>query len=37
MTILHEIGHALGLKHGHERDAMFGALPLPLRTRWSSA
>ena len=25
-TVIHEIGHALGLKHGHETDG-FGALP----------
>jgi hypothetical protein len=27
MTIIHEIGHALGLKHGHEADGGFPALP----------
>lgn len=27
-TILHELGHALGLKHGHEIDK-YGALPAP--------
>ncbi len=26
-TFLHETGHALGLKHGHERDGGFAALP----------
>ncbi len=26
-TILHEIGHALGLKHGQEYDGVYGALP----------
>jgi len=26
-TVLHEIGHALGLKHGHEATANFDALP----------
>ena len=26
-TILHEIGHALGLKHGQQADATFGTLP----------
>ncbi|HEY8382759.1 MAG TPA: M10 family metallopeptidase C-terminal domain-containing protein [Microvirga sp.] len=26
-TILHEIGHALGLKHAHEVDGAFGAMP----------
>ncbi|MDK3072858.1 M10 family metallopeptidase C-terminal domain-containing protein [Sedimentitalea sp. JM2-8] len=26
LTLLHEIGHALGLKHGHESDT-YGALP----------
>ncbi|MBX9456326.1 MAG: M10 family metallopeptidase C-terminal domain-containing protein [Rhizobium sp.] len=26
-TILHEIGHALGLKHGHETQTGFAALP----------
>lgn len=26
-TVLHEIGHALGLKHGHECNVRFGALP----------
>ena len=29
-TILHEIGHALGLKHGHEVEG-YGALPGPLQ------
>jgi len=27
ITILHETGHALGLKHGHEREGKFKALP----------
>ena len=27
MTFTHEIGHALGLKHGHEADGGFPALP----------
>lgn len=26
-TFLHETGHTLGLKHGHERDSGFAALP----------
>jgi serralysin len=26
-TLMHELGHALGLKHGHEEEGMFGALP----------
>lgn len=26
-TILHEIGHALGLKHGHENEGKFKSLP----------
>jgi serralysin len=26
-TFLHETGHTLGLKHGHERDGSFAALP----------
>ncbi|MCV3768550.1 M10 family metallopeptidase [Rhizobium sp. TRM95796] len=26
-TVLHEIGHALGLKHGHESEGNFAALP----------
>ena len=26
-TMLHELGHALGLKHGHEADGNFDALP----------
>ena len=30
LTILHEIGHALGLKHAHEAGG-FGAVPLGLR------
>lgn len=29
-TILHEIGHALGLKHPHEADGLGGALPQGL-------
>ena len=27
MTFLHEIGHAFGLKHGHEAEGRFDALP----------
>lgn len=27
-TVLHELGHALGLKHGHERQSPFDRLPL---------
>lgn len=27
-TVLHEIGHSLGLKHGHEAEGAFGAMPL---------
>lgn len=26
-TVLHELGHALGLKHGHEASGIFGVLP----------
>jgi serralysin len=26
-TLLHELGHALGLKHGHERESGFPSLP----------
>jgi serralysin len=26
-TMLHEIGHALGLKHGHQPEGNFGAIP----------
>ena len=26
-TILHEIGHTLGLKHGHYDDGVHGVLP----------
>ncbi|WEX74247.1 M10 family metallopeptidase C-terminal domain-containing protein [Sinorhizobium numidicum] len=26
-TLLHELGHALGLKHGHEAEGAFGPLP----------
>ncbi|WFU86316.1 M10 family metallopeptidase C-terminal domain-containing protein [Rhizobium sp. CC1099] len=26
-TVLHELGHALGLKHGHEAEGSFGVLP----------
>jgi serralysin len=26
-TLMHELGHALGLKHGHEAENGFGALP----------
>ncbi|WP_026614638.1 M10 family metallopeptidase C-terminal domain-containing protein [Ensifer aridi] len=26
-TLLHELGHALGLKHGHEAEGAFNALP----------
>lgn len=28
LIMLHEIGHALGLKHAHERDGRFAALPV---------
>ena len=34
-TIIHELGHSLGLKHGHETN-VYGALPAPLRTRSNS-
>jgi len=35
-TILHEIGHALGLKHGQESDPVFGVLPAEhMSTEWS--
>ena len=27
MTILHETGHALGLKHAHEASGSFAAMP----------
>ncbi|AWB21855.1 protease [Methylobacterium currus] len=27
-TVLHEIGHSLGLKHGHEVEGAFNAMPL---------
>ena len=27
LTVLHEIGHSMGLKHGHDEDEDFGALP----------
>ncbi len=32
LIMLHELGHTLGLKHPHERDGRFGALP----TGWDS-
>ncbi|MBB4063598.1 M10 family metallopeptidase [Gellertiella hungarica] len=31
-TVMHEIGHALGLKHGHEQDGMWEPLPLEWDT-----
>ena len=35
-TILHEIGHAIGLKHGHESDFVHGVLPVAHNsTEWS--
>ncbi|MGD9864959.1 MAG: M10 family metallopeptidase [Pseudodonghicola sp.] len=32
LTIIHEIGHALGLFHGHETSGSFGKLPLAYDT-----
>jgi serralysin len=29
-TLMHEVGHALGLKHGHESDGGFSALPASM-------
>lgn len=29
-TVIHEVGHALGLKHGHERQNGFAALPTEM-------
>lgn len=35
-AILHEVGHALGLKHGHEDDGVHGVLPAAHNsTEWS--
>ena len=35
-TILHELGHTLGLKHGHETDGLHGVLPgAHDSTEWS--
>jgi len=35
-TILHEIGHAMGLKHGHTNDGVHGKLPAEHdSTEWS--
>ncbi len=35
-TIMHEIGHALGLKHGQDFDPVFGVLPPEhMSTEWS--
>lgn len=31
-TMLHELGHAVGLKHGHQPDGNFGTIP----TEWDS-
>ncbi|MFB2552545.1 M10 family metallopeptidase C-terminal domain-containing protein [Ensifer soli] len=30
ITVLHEIGHAMGLRHGHEASNPYGALPYAL-------
>lgn len=30
VTVLHELGHSLGLKHAHEARGSFGAVPLAL-------
>ena len=27
LTMLHEVGHMLGLKHGHDRRGGYGAVP----------
>lgn len=35
-AIMHEVGHALGLKHGHEDDGVHGVLPAAHNsTEWS--
>jgi serralysin len=35
-TIMHEIGHAIGLKHGHQDDGVHGVLPTDHdSTEWS--
>ena len=35
-TILHEIGHAVGLKHGHQNDGVHGVVPVDHdSTEWS--